>query len=133
LGRQSRSAFIFQGIRCLFPCSAYFDTAQNGTSIDSKIMVEMEHMVMTERVSSAETEVARLMRRRRRARLARFIVLETLAIALTAASVLGGLMERFVSESLTKIFEVLPVTFAVVAVVLPIVFFGHPRHRGPRL
>jgi hypothetical protein len=93
----------------------------------------MERTIMKEPLTSKEMEGARLIRARRRARLARFIVLETLAIGLTAASVIAGLMERFAAPSLTKIFTLLPIPFAALAVVLPIVFFGHPRHRAPRL
>jgi uncharacterized membrane protein YoaK (UPF0700 family) len=96
-------------------------------------VIEVARNVMTGRLSDPDVEVARLLRGRRRARLLRFVALETLAVALIIVSVIAGLSERFASESLTKIFELLPVAFAIVAVGLPIFFFGHPRHRGPRL
>ena len=83
--------------------------------------------------SNSEIEMARVLRARRRARLVRFLAFEIAAIALVVGSVVAGLSERFAAESLTKIFQVLPIAAAALAVALPILFFGHPKHRGPRL
>jgi hypothetical protein len=70
---------------------------------------------------------ARIVRHRRRMRLARFIVFETIAIAVLFISVVAGVSERFVAESLTPLFRVLPITAAIVAAILPIFFFGDPK------
>jgi hypothetical protein len=78
---------------------------------------------------SETLDVARLVRHRRRMRLARFIVCEAIAIAVLVISVAAGISERFAAESLTPIFRVLPVTAAIVAAILPIFFFGHPKRR----
>jgi hypothetical protein len=83
--------------------------------------------------SNPESEISGALRNRRRARLLRFLALETAAIALVVGSVVAGLSERFGDESLTKIFQVLPIAAAALAVALPILFFGHPKRRGPRL
>lgn len=88
---------------------------------------------MTRPLSDSEVEAARLLRGRRRARLVRFVALEMLTIALVLGSVIAGLSERFASDSLTKIFAVLPIAFAALAVALPILFFGPPRSRGGHL
>ncbi len=80
-----------------------------------------------------ESEISRALRNHRRARLLRFLALETAAIALVVGSVVAGLSERFGDESLTKVFQVLPIAAAALAVALPILFFGHPKRRGPRL
>jgi hypothetical protein len=74
---------------------------------------------------------AALVRRRRRIRMARFVVAETVVIALMIGSVVAGVSARFAHESFTPIFRVLPITAAVVATILPIIFFGDPK-RGRR-
>ncbi|HVF71164.1 MAG TPA: hypothetical protein VM940_06115 [Chthoniobacterales bacterium] len=56
--------------------------------------------------------------------MARFLVAEAFAIAVMMASVVAGVSARFAADSLTPIFKVLPITAAVVAAILPIVFFG---------
>jgi hypothetical protein len=73
---------------------------------------------------------ARLVHRRRRMRLVRFMAAETLAIFVLIVSVLAAISERFASESLTPIFRALPITAAIVAAILPIVFFGGSKRRG---
>jgi pyrroline-5-carboxylate reductase len=61
----------------------------------------------------------------------RFIAAETVAIAVLVVSVLAGISERFASASLTPVFRALPITAAIVAAVLPILFFGGPQGRRP--
>jgi len=75
--------------------------------------------------------MAALVRHRRRVRLARFIAGEAIAIAVLVVSVLAGISERFVAESLTPLFRTLPITAAIVAAILPILFFGDPKRKGP--
>jgi len=82
-------------------------------------------------IPAADPDRAALARRRRRTRWARFVAVEMFAIGVMTASVLAGVSERFTSESLTPIFRVLPITAAVLAAILPILFFGDPtRRRG---
>ncbi|MEY2557199.1 MAG: hypothetical protein QOE34_624 [Verrucomicrobiota bacterium] len=78
---------------------------------------------------SGET-VAEVLRRRRRRKLLFFIVGETLALALMLGAAIAGISERFVAESLTPLFRILPIIPAGVAVILPIVFFGDPKKRN---
>src|SRR5687768_16738050 len=73
----------------------------------------------------ASVELARLARNRRRMRLVRFILAESLAVTVLAGSVMAGLSERFAAESLTAVFRVVPILAAAVATILPILFFGH--------
>jgi hypothetical protein len=79
---------------------------------------------------NAFASAARMVHRRRRVRLMRFMAAETLAISVLILSVLAGISERFASESLTPIFRALPITAAVVVAVLPILFFGGSKRRG---
>jgi hypothetical protein len=74
---------------------------------------------------------AELLRERRRKRRVRFLLLETVAIALTFATAAAGLSLQFLNEAYTPVFRVLPLVFATVATALPILFFGRSR-RGAR-
>ena len=65
-----------------------------------------------------------LLRHKRRMRTVRFILFETIAIAVMVASA------RFAPENLTPAFRVIPVTAATVAVILPILFFGNSKRRN---
>ncbi len=67
-----------------------------------------------------------LLRHQRRMRTVRFIVSETIAIAVMVASA------RFALENLAPAFRVIPVIAATVAVILPIVFFGNHKRRNRR-
>jgi hypothetical protein len=62
----------------------------------------------------------------------RFIVCEAIAIAIAVVSSLAATSVRFGAESLTPAFQVIPITAATVAVILPILFFGNPRRRNRR-
>jgi hypothetical protein len=77
------------------------------------------------------TDLATLARRQRRIRMARFVAAETFALGLTVASVIAGVSARFSDESLTPIFQVLPIVAAAAATILPIIFFGGLK-RGRR-
>ncbi len=68
--------------------------------------------------------IYRAVRERRRARTVRFVVLESIVLCLMVASVCAGMSESFADENLTPIFRFLPVTCAIVAGLLPIIFFG---------
>jgi hypothetical protein len=83
------------------------------------------------RLEDQDQDPASVVRHRRRMRMARFIVAEIAAIAVLFGSVIAGISERFAVESLTPLFRTLPITAAIVAAVLPILFFGHPKRRGP--
>ena len=80
--------------------------------------------------SSSPEDIAGIIRHRRRLRMLRFISFETIAIGVAITSAIAGISSRFAAESLTPIFRVLPVGAAIVAVVLPIVFFGDPKRRN---
>ena len=82
-------------------------------------------------VDSSQVDIAELVRRRRRMRLVRFIAAEGLVLSFLILSVVAGISERFALESLTPIFRALPIAAAVVAAILPILFFGHPKRKGP--
>jgi hypothetical protein len=60
----------------------------------------------------------------------RFIVSEAIAIGVMVASALAGISARFAAESLNPILRILPVSAAVIAVILPIIFFGDPKRRN---
>lgn len=75
-------------------------------------------------------ELAALARQRRRARLLVFAISEVLVIALTIATMIAGISERFLTPSLNGIFRTLPVIGACLAAFLPILFFGHPKRRN---
>ena len=62
----------------------------------------------------------------------RFAICEVLALGIMVASALAGISERFTAESWTLLFRVLPIGAAVVAVILPIFFFGDPKRRNRR-
>jgi hypothetical protein len=72
----------------------------------------------------------RALESRRRRKFAWFLVVESIAGGLILASILAGLSLRFASESWTPVFRVLPVSAAVIATVVPILFYGNSRrHR----
>ncbi|MDQ6859655.1 MAG: hypothetical protein M3032_00650, partial [Verrucomicrobiota bacterium] len=83
-----------------------FESGNNNAGYDATAATEL--------CAGAES-VRSAVRERRRARVIRFIVLESIALILTVASVCAGLSVRFADDSLTPIFRFLPVTCAVLA------------------
>jgi hypothetical protein len=79
-------------------------------------------------VSTPPNDLA-LFRQRRRARRRWFLLAEMLSLAVLVGSIVAGVSERFTAESLTPVFRVLPVAAAIVAGILPIIFFGSPNRR----
>lgn len=71
------------------------------------------------------------LRQRRKLRRRWFLLAELVSIAVFIASVIAGISERFSAESLTPLFRVLPIAAALVAGILPIVYFSNPS-RGLR-
>ena len=71
-------------------------------------------------------------RQRRRTLRRWFLGAETLSLAVMAGSIVAGISERFASESLTPLFRVLPVAAAIVAGILPILFFSNPYRPSRR-
>jgi hypothetical protein len=65
----------------------------------------------------------------RRRKLAWFLFVESIAVSAMIVSILAGFSLRFASESWTPAFRVLPVTAAIIATVLPILFYGNSRKR----
>ncbi len=57
----------------------------------------------------------------------RFLLCETLALALLAGTVVAGVSERFVSDSFTPLFKYLPAGAAILAAIIPILFYGKGR------
>lgn len=72
---------------------------------------------------------AKLVRERRRIKVIRFAMCEAAAIALMALSIVAGIYTRSADGSILAIFRLLPVTFAVIATGIPILFFGKVRRR----
>lgn len=66
------------------------------------------------------------LRQRRKLRRRWFLLAELLSIVVLTASVIAGISERFSAESLTPLFRVLPIAAALVAGILPIVYFSKP-------
>ena len=66
-------------------------------------------------------------RKRRRQKFVWFLAVESVAVLVMTVSILAGLSLRFSSESWTPVFRVLPVTAAVIAALLPILFYGNAR------
>jgi predicted PurR-regulated permease PerM len=75
-------------------------------------------------------ELVSLARRRRRARLLIFIIAESVVAVLTIAAMVAGISERFLTESFTGLFRMVPIIGAIVAALLPILFFGDPKRRN---
>jgi hypothetical protein len=71
-------------------------------------------------------------RRRRRTLRRWFLLAETLSLLVMVGSVVAGISERFAAESLTALFRVLPVAAAIVAGILPILFFSNPNRPSRR-
>jgi hypothetical protein len=59
--------------------------------------------------------------------IARFVIFELVASAILIGSLLGGMATRFGTGELAPLFHALPIVAAVAMVILPILFFGHPR------
>lgn len=73
---------------------------------------------------------AELVRERRRIKVIRFAMCEAAAIALTVLSIIAGIYTRDADGSVDPVFRVLPVTCAVIATAVPILFFGKVRRRS---
>jgi hypothetical protein len=73
-----------------------------------------------------------LFRQRRRMRRRWFLFAETLSVAVLVGSVAAGISERFAADTLTPLFRVLPVAAAMVAGILPILFFANPNRPSRR-
>lgn len=81
-------------------------------------------------VKMSVQDPAALVRNRRRLRTVRFIISETVVVAITVLSALAGISARWAAQSVPPVLRILPVGAAVVAAVLPIVFFGDPKRRN---
>ena len=71
-----------------------------------------------------------LRRQHRRVRFVRFIVCEMIAILILVATVVAGLSARFAAESYTPVFRILPIIVAIVAAIIPVLFYGNPKRRN---
>ena len=78
----------------------------------------------------ASDVAAELVRERRRMKVIRFAMCEAAAIALTVLSIMTGIYTREADGSVDAIFRVLPVTCAIIATAVPILFFGKVRRRS---
>lgn len=74
---------------------------------------------------------ADLVARRHRSKLITFVIWEGLAVAVTIISVFAGVSANYGDESFTPLFRVVPITAAAAATIIPILFFGTSRRRGP--
>jgi len=57
----------------------------------------------------------------------RFVIFELVALAGLIGSLLGGWATRFGTGDLAPVFHVVPIVAAIAMVILPILFFGHPK------
>lgn len=60
-------------------------------------------------------------------RILRFVIFELLALAVLLGSLAGGMATRFGTGSFAPVFHIVPIVAAVAMVILPILFFGHPK------
>lgn len=107
-----------------------FPTPDNKLSLRLSAMSVSQDQIRFASDANSDQEIARVVRRRRRMYWLRFLTSEALAIAVLVLSIMAGISERFVSESLTAVFRTLPIAAAVVAAILPILFFGDPKRGG---
>ena len=70
-----------------------------------------------------------LLRRRRRTKFIRFVLVESLAVAVMIGFGLAGMASDTASESLTPLFRILPIAAAVAATLIPILFYGFSGRR----
>jgi hypothetical protein len=91
------------------------------------IKVELPKQLRRHAPVSAPPNELVLFRLRRRTRRRWFLLAEILSLAVMVGSVVAGISERFAAESLTALFRILPVAAAIVAGILPILFFGNPN------
>jgi hypothetical protein len=57
----------------------------------------------------------------------RFVIFELVALTVLIGSLLGGWATRFGTGDLAPVFHIVPIVAAVAMVILPILFFGHPK------
>jgi hypothetical protein len=57
----------------------------------------------------------------------RLVIFELVALAVLIGSLLGGWATRFGTGDLAPLFHVVPIVAAIAMVILPILFFGHPK------
>ena len=68
-------------------------------------------------------------RSRSRKKLITFLLLEGLTVLLLVGVAMLALSEHYAEESLTALFRNTTIALAVVAAVLPVLFYGRPRER----
>ena len=76
-----------------------------------------------------EESPAAVIRRHRQVVMQRFIVCETLVVAVMAASVIAGISGRFATALPTPLFSIVPIGAAIIGTIIPILFFGGPKSR----
>ena len=74
-------------------------------------------------------DTAAIVRQRRRLRRRSFLLAEILTLALMLGSVLAGIYLRFTAESFAPLFRILPIAAAMLAALLPIIYFSNPHRR----
>ena len=79
--------------------------------------------------STVHANAVTMLRQRRKVRRRWFLAAESFSLALLIGSVLAGISQRFAAESLTPLFRVLPTAAALLAAILPIVYFSNPNRR----
>lgn len=94
-------------------------------------MTEDSQQIRRPPLTAAPPDPAALARHRRKLRRRWFLFAELLSLAVLLGSVVAGISERFTAESLTPLFRVLPIAAAIIAGILPIVYFSNPK-RGMR-
>ncbi|MFL6589916.1 MAG: hypothetical protein ACJ8M4_07060 [Chthoniobacterales bacterium] len=57
----------------------------------------------------------------------RFVILELVALTVLIGSLLGGVATRFGTGELAPLFHLVPIVAAIAMVIVPILFFGHPK------
>jgi hypothetical protein len=125
-----RLTFGFQA-QAQAPSASARPSVLSGANVHSNVIdIELPKPLQRPPPLNAPPNERALFRQRRKARRRWFLLAETLSLAVMIGSVLAGVTERFAAESLTPIFRVLPIAAAIVAGILPIVFFGSlNRHR----
>jgi hypothetical protein len=70
-----------------------------------------------------------ILRQRRRVRRRSFLLAEMLSLTVLIGSILAGISQRFAADSFTPLFRILPIAAALVAAILPIIYFSNPQRR----
>ena len=93
-------------------------------------MLEVETQNRPRLAMAMQADAVAILRQRRKVRRRRFQLAEIFSLIILLGSIAAGVSQRFTAQPLTPLFRILPIAAALLAGILPIVYFSNPNRRG---